>query len=475
MTMQARATELQTIARQMQQGLAQLGLCHQVAKLGVTMGISFRGLELVESDDGATVDWGLLEVDALSLPPRVNVTKLTRDDTLHHLQALVGRPVFHANSLGLTYIVDLRSSHARRVRRRLPDRVDLDLTRLPKGMYMVPIGVSTNGPVWRSLPDLGHILLGGATRMGKSVWLQSVLASLLTRYHPRQLRLVLVDCKMVEFSLWAGLPHLMCPIATDVEDVHRATGVLMDEMNRRQTLFAEAQARNLAAYNAQADRPEPVILAVFDELADITLALGKSSQAYSDLVRLVQKGIGLGIYIIAATQNPKAEVLGTLARGQFTTRLALRVNESYQSRVILERDGAEKLPGTKGRLLARLPESTRLAVIQGYYLDDDELLAVTRRLATGKRMTWNEIRQSNAPNAADLRAALQDLDESAEPEPEEQIDEIELRHRYRQGNNEQKRSIVHWLLDLGKTQTEIEEILHGYTGGAAHRAVRALL
>lgn len=394
------AMELREIARRVQAGLTQLGLCYEVKKAGLAVGVSFRALALVDQGDGGPADFGLLEVDTLSLPRKVTVDKLIRPNVIHHLAAVVGKPVYHLNTSGLTYAVDLRPATARRGSGQLPKRADLDLADLPRGRYLVPIGVGAGGPVWRALPDLGHVLVGGATRTGKSVWLQSALAALLTAHGPDELRLALVDPKAVEFSLWAGLPHLLCPIATEVDRVHRVTAVLVAEMTRRQERFQQAQARNFDGYRQRAGEPLPVILAVFDELADVTLALGKSSDAYTDLVRLVQKGAGFGIFVWAAAQSPTANVLGTLARGQLTTRLAFRVNEGHQSRVILERGGAESLPANvKGRMLARLPDVAHLALCQGYYLDDDDLLAVARRLATSEPLTWADVGEDSAQGA----------------------------------------------------------------------------
>lgn len=404
--MKTQSRELEMVAERIQSGLAQLGLCHEIKKAGLTVAVSFRRLELVDQGDGAPAAFGLCEIDMLTLPRRVTAVKLTKADVLHHLTAVVGKPVYHCNSLGLTYIVDLRPPATRHKTHKLPKRVDLDLAGVPAGGYQVPIGVGASGAIWRSLTDLGHVLLGGATRTGKSVWLQSALAALLTANEPKELQLALCDPKAVEFSLWTGVPHLLCPIAVDVSEADQVTGALVAEMDRRQGLFASAFARNLTAYNVHADEPLPVVLFVCDEIADITLGLGKSSQAYVDLSRLVAKGQGLGVFVWAATQNPKAEVLGTLARGQFLTRLAFRMNESVQSRVILETSGAESLPNVKGRMLARLPDVAHLVLAQGYNLDDDELLSVARGLATGAGACWVEKRPEQDDIADRVLAAF---------------------------------------------------------------------
>lgn len=425
------------IARQVQTELAQLGYCHEIKRLGITVPIGFNHIFLSGSD------WLLLEFDLATLPRRVTVDRLLSKKTKHHLGTIVGRPVYSLNSLGASLAIDLRSADARRNKTKLPTRVALDLNSLPDEPYQVPIGVGPSGPIWRSLPDLGHLLSGGATQAGKSSWYQMALLALLNAHGPDELKLALVDLKVVEFIMWHGLPHLLCPVALDLAHVGRVTAELMAEMERRQALFTQVFARNLRAYNARVEEPLPIVLAIFDELADLTLALGKSSQAYIDLTRLVQKGAAFGIFVWAGAQNPKSEVLGTLARGQLTTRLAFRMNESHQSRVILERNGAERLPAdAPGRMLARLPGASKLTLCQGYYLNDDDLLTEAQRLTTAKPMTWASLAGDQEPAAG-------------------HVDDETARIRRLHGE--------------GMSGRQIQKKIFDYTGGAAYTAVSTAL
>ncbi len=428
----------QQIAKQIQTELAQLGYCHEIKRLGIAVPIGFNHIFMSGND------WLVLEIDLATLPHRVTVDRLLSKTTKHHLGTTIGRPIYSLNTLGASLAIDLRSADARRNKITLPTRATLDLNSRPDEPYQVPIGVGPSGPIWRALPGLGHVLLGGATRTGKSLWLQMALLALLTAHSPDELKLALVDLKMVEFIMWPGLPHLLCPVALNLEHVDQVTGELMAEMERRQNLFAQVYARNLQSYNARADKPLPVILAVFDELADITLALGKSSQAYTDLTRLVQKGAGLGIFVWAGAQNPKSDILGTLARGQLTTRLAFRMNESHQSRVILERNGAERLPAdVPGRMLARLPGTGNLVLCQGYYLDDDDMLTRAQKLTTTKPLTWGDL-------AGDQELVTADL-----------VDHETARIRE--------------LHAQGLSKRQIQQEIFNYVGGAAYEAVNRAL
>ena len=366
-------------AERIRSALTRLGCCYRT-KRGDLIEVSYRQLGVVGRQ------YGVIEVDVQRLPPRVRIDKLTAPDTLHHLTAVVGKPVHKLNTTGLTYCVELLG----RPERRLPTRVDLDLDTRPPGQYMLPIGQGQHGAEWRSLLDTSHILVGGESRSGKSTWLNAALIALLATYPPQELRLALVDPKGVEFAPFAGIPHLVQPVATTPRAASAVTTWLMSEMDRRQELFASVYARNLAAYNerARTSQPEhgsdlpalPLILVVIDEVSDIALQCGLRSAFYRNLIRLSSKGAAFGLILVLATQNPKAEVLSTLIRGNMSTRIAFRVSTVEHSRTILGRGGAQKLPRTiRGRMMARLDES--LVELQGYYVPDEDVLALARRWA----------------------------------------------------------------------------------------------
>ena len=365
--------QVREAAIRIRDALTRLGYCYRTRR-GHLIEVSYRRLGVVGDR------YGILEVDVQRLPPRVNVARLTAPDTIHHLAAVVGKPVHKLNTVGLTYCIELQP----RPRRRLPRRVLLDLDARPGGEYMIPIGQGLERAEWRSLLETSHILVGGESRSGKSTWLSAMLAALLCTYTPAELRLALIDPKGVEFTPFASLPHLLRPVATAPAGASAVTSCLMAEMERRRELFAGVFARDLASYNERVAGTEtprlPLILAVIDEVSDIALQCGLNSTFYRNLIRLSSKGAAFGIVLVLATQNPKAEVLNTLIRGNMSTRIAFRVSSVEHSRTILGMGGAQRLPRTiRGRLMARLDGS--LIELQGFYVPEEALMSLVKRWA----------------------------------------------------------------------------------------------
>jgi phosphoglycolate phosphatase-like HAD superfamily hydrolase len=369
--------QVQEAARRIRNALTQLGYYYDTLD-GHRVEVSFKSLGLVGDS------YGLLEVDTQRLPRKVRIDRLVHPNTLHHLAAVVGKPVRRLNTTGLTYCVVLKPRPEARAR--LPKRAEFDPEDRPAGDFMAPIGVGLQGAVWRSLFDLGHVLVGGESGSGKSTWLHACLAALLTAHGPDELKIAVVDPKEVEFLPYQGIPHLLGSVATDVDEAAGVVAQLSAEMDRRRRLFAARMARSLRSYNAQADAPLPLVLAVVDEVTDVALEAGLRSAFYTGLIRLTSKARAFGLHLVLATQNPKAEVLNTLIRGNMSTRIAFRVATAEHSRNILGEGGAQRLPRTvRGRLLARLDAG--LVELQGYYLGDEDVLAVTRALGGAQSPT----------------------------------------------------------------------------------------
>jgi S-DNA-T family DNA segregation ATPase FtsK/SpoIIIE len=315
------------------------------------------------------------EVDVGQLPVRIE--RLLNPEVAHQMQAcLGGRRVRVTNSQGLLFGVALEPEETRRPMR-LPRQIAMDLDSQPDGKYLILVGQGTCGPVWRSLLETGHILVGGESGSGKSTWLHVMLTALLSAHSPDELQLALIDPKQVEFQLYQGLPHLLAPIATEAEEAPKVTARLSDELDRRRVLFAGVGARNLVNYHHLTGDPLPLLLLVVDEVTDIALEAGLKSAFYKDLIRLVSKGRAFGLAVVLATQNPKAEVLNTLIRGNMSTRIAFRVATSNHSRTILGTSGAEKIPrAVRGRLVARLDQD--LVDLQGFDITDDQIRSLVR-------------------------------------------------------------------------------------------------
>jgi S-DNA-T family DNA segregation ATPase FtsK/SpoIIIE len=206
-----------------------------------------------------------------------------------------------------------------------------------------------------------------------------MLTALLSVHPPDELWVALVDPKQVEFQIYQSLPHLMAPVATEAREASVLTDRLLAELNHRRALFARVGARNLVNYCHLTGSPLPLILLVVDEVTDITLEAGLKSSFYKNLIRLVSKGRAFGLVVVMATQNPKAEVLNTLIRGNMSTRIAFRVATANHSRTILGMSGAEKIPrSVRGRLVARLDQD--LENLQGFGVTDDRIRALVSRL-----------------------------------------------------------------------------------------------
>ena len=377
--------DVQQAAERIRNALTRLGLCYRTTR-GDLIEVSYRRLGVVDRQ------YGLLEVDVQRLPPKVSISKLTSEDTMHHLTAVVGKRVLKLNTTGLTYCVELQPQ----ARQRLPTQAPLDLEARPPGAYMAPIGQGREQGEWRSLLDTSHILVGGESRSGKSTWLNALLVALLAAHTPDELRLALIDPKGVEFAPFGGVPHLVQPVADNPRTASAVTGWLMAEMDRRKELFAGVFARNLLTYNArirargEQEAALPLILVVIDEVSDIALQCGLRSAFYKNLIRLSSKGAAFGLILVLATQNPKAEVLNTLIRGNMSTRIAFRVSSVAHSRTILGTGGAQKLPRTiRGRMMARLDES--LVQLQGFYVSDEAVLALAQRWAASRGVSLSPV------------------------------------------------------------------------------------
>jgi energy-coupling factor transporter ATP-binding protein EcfA2 len=330
------------------------------------------------------------EVDVQRLP--VKIEQLLDPEVSHQMQAsLGGRRVKVTNSRGLLFGVRLEPDEPK-PQIRLPSRVVLDLTQRPEGEYLIPVGQRADGPLWHSLWETGHILVGGESGSGKSTWLNAALAALMATHTPQELQVAIVDPKEVEFQAYQGVPHLFAPVVTEVDDASTLTARLMAELDRRRVLFSHAGAKNLPRYNQRTDDRLPLVLLIVDEVTDIALTTGLKSPFYTDLIRLVSKGRAFGLVVILATQNPKAEVLNTLIRGNMSMRLAFRVATAEHSRVILGESGAQELPRTiRGRLMARIDKG--LEILQGFCITEQEIEQLTREMRNGRLSVLTELEE----------------------------------------------------------------------------------
>jgi S-DNA-T family DNA segregation ATPase FtsK/SpoIIIE len=226
------------------------------------------------------------------------------------------------------------------------------------------------------LTRMPHLLIAGATGSGKSVMVNALIASLLFRSRPQELRLILVDPKRVELSGYNGLPHLLVPVITEADKASAALRWAVTEMESRYRIFAAAGSRNLAAYNeSRADDNDrlPFIVIIIDELADLMMQDGRATE--EPIVRIAQKARATGIHMVLATQRPSVNVVTGLIKANIPSRIAFSMASQIDSRTVLDAPGAEDLIG-RGDMLFQPSDAPKPIRLQGVFVSDAEIAAV---------------------------------------------------------------------------------------------------
>lgn len=247
-----------------------------------------------------------------------------------------------------------------------------------------------------------HLLIAGSTGSGKSVCMNTLIMSLLFRFSPDELKLIMVDPKVVELEMYRPIPHLITPVVNDPKKVPLALRWGVNEMERRYMVLAKVKAKNLAAFNSRPPDPQPVIddygevvppklpilIIIIDELADIMMTDAKSDVETS-ICRIAQKGRAAGVHLVIATQSPRKEVVTGLIKANIPTKIAFRVSNGMDSRVILDAVGAEKLLGN-GDMLFNPPGAANLERIQGAYVSDSEIAKVIDEVAAQRPQMFDD-------------------------------------------------------------------------------------
>jgi len=237
---------------------------------------------------------------------------------------------------------------------------------------LVPLGLDVSGqPVAASIAKMPHALIAGATGSGKSVLLNAWISAFLFRTRPEDLRMILVDPKRVELSIYNSIPHLLTEVIVDAKKIISALKWTVGEMQLRYKLFAKAGARNIEGYNhISGIEKRPYIIFVIDELADLmTFAPGESEEL---ITRVAQMARATGIHLILATQRPSVDVITGLMKANIPTRIAFNVSSMIDSRVIIDMPGAEKLLG-RGDMLFLPPDKAKPVRIQGPFITENEV------------------------------------------------------------------------------------------------------
>lgn len=254
----------------------------------------------------------------------------------------------------------------------LKEMLESDVLRKSKSKLTVALGLDVSGtPIVADLAKMPHILIAGSTGSGKSVCINAFIASLLYRCSPQELKLILVDPKRVELSLYNDIPHLMIPVIVDHEKIISSLKWAMNEMDRRYKQFAQAGARNIEAYNEMAGfQSLPYIVIIIDELADIMMI--SPAEVEDAICRIAQMARATGIHLVVSTQRPSVNVITGLIKANIPCRVSFNVTSMIDSRVIIDMPGAEKLLG-RGDMLYIPPDQSKPTRIQGAYVSDKEI------------------------------------------------------------------------------------------------------
>ena len=334
----------------------------------------------------------------------VKVNKITnlQDDLALVMRALSVRIVAPVPGKA---VVGIEVPNVRRETIALRSLVDTEEFQGSSSKLNIVLGKDILGqPVITDLALIPHLLVAGATGSGKSVGLNSVICSLLFRVTPAEVKLIMIDPKMLEFSIYDGIPHLLVPVVTDSKKAAVALRRVVAEMERRYQLLAAKGVRSMAQYNqrirdekariesngadaenqAPPAEPLPYLVVVVDELSDLMMV--SSREVEDSLMRIAQMARAAGIHLIVATQRPSVDVLTGVIKANFPARLSFQVTSKIDSRTILDANGAETLLG-RGDMLFLAPGTSKPQRVHGAYVSEEEITRLVE--------AWKAIEQPN--------------------------------------------------------------------------------
>ncbi len=290
---------------------------------------------------------------------------------------------------------------------------------------LVALGKNIMGnSIFCEIDKTPHLLVAGATGSGKSVCINCIIASILMRTKPNEVKLVLVDPKKVELSMYNGIPHLLIPVVTDPRKANDALKKIVCEMEERYDVFSDKGVKNIATYNAWVDkenkkRPEEeklnrmsYIVVIVDELADLMLVASKEVE--DSIMRITQMARAAGIHLIVATQRPSTDVITGVVKANIPSRISFSVSSSIDSRTILDATGAEKLLGKGDMLFLPMGENNPVRV-QGAYVSDEDLQRIVDYTISQQKAQYDEkflsINNDNNKDVNDARNAPEEYDD----------------------------------------------------------------
>lgn len=294
---------------------------------------------------------------------------------------------------------------------------------LDDNKLVVALGKDVSGkPIYAELNKMPHLLIAGATGSGKSVCVNTIITSLLMRAKPDEVKLILVDPKKVELSVYNGIPHLLAPVVTDPKKAAAVLREVVSEMERRYDVFASVNARNIAGYNqfakeynADKDPSEhkeilPYHVVILDEVADLMMVASKDVE--DCIMRISQMARAAGIHLIVATQRPSTDIITGVIKANIPSRIAFAVSSSIDSRTILDTTGAEKLLG-KGDMLFSPMGASAPTRVQGAFVSDNEVASIVHYVSTQQEAVYED-KYVNAKSTSISSSGSDDYDEEDE-------------------------------------------------------------
>ena len=360
-------------------------------------------VEMAEINTGPTVtQYTLKPAEGIKLS---KITTLSNDLAL----ALASHPIRIEAPIPGRSLLGIEVPNKTRARVRLRGLISKPTFQNSTSNLTFVLGRDVSGnPVYADLARMPHLLVAGATGTGKTIFLNSLILSFLYQNGPETLRLVLIDPKRVEFSVYSELPHLLCPVIYDAQKAVNCLKWLISEMGKRFDLLSENETRDIGLYNekilSEGGKIMPYIILIIDELADLIATRGRDVEA--GIVRLAQLARAIGIHLVVATQRPSVEVITGLIKANITSRITFQVASQVDSRTVLDRAGAEKLLGL-GDMLFLSAEIVKPKRIQGAYSSGKELRKVISwvRSKIEKPLFENNLSQ-------DLKSSLEIAQES---------------------------------------------------------------
>ncbi|MEE1132112.1 MAG: DNA translocase FtsK [Caryophanon sp.] len=298
----------------------------------------------------------------------------------------------------------------------LRDVLETDANNKPDEKLLIGFGIDVTGePILAQLNKMPHLLVAGSTGSGKSVCINGIIVSILMRAKPHEVKMMMIDPKMVELNVYNGIPHLLAPVVTDPRKAAQALQKVVSEMERRYELFSHTGTRNIEGYNDHVMRHNeetsdkqpklPYIVVIVDELADLMMVA--SNEVEDAIMRLAQMARAAGIHLIIATQRPSVDVITGIIKANIPSRIAFAVSSAIDSRTILDMGGAEKLLG-RGDMLFMPAGVSKPTRVQGAFLSDQEVERITEYVINQQKAQYEE---SMIPTDEEIKQIDDEVDE----------------------------------------------------------------